>query len=88
MVYYVGECKLGDACTYAHERREKKIKKSNTISYEVENQYALYAYYAQLNPWIHHYASLVPTAPILPDYPMSEENLNEDMKMSSETASS
>jgi hypothetical protein len=84
-----GECKLGEACTYAHERREKKIRKANTISYEMEHQYdqyALYAYYAQLNPWMHQ--QYHPYAPLPNDYPMHQELPNEQMKMSSETASS
>jgi hypothetical protein len=31
------------------------MRKANTISYEMEHQYALYAYYSQLAPWINAY---------------------------------
>lgn len=54
----------------------------------MENQYALYAYYAQFNPWLQNYAAFLPQTPTYTDYAMTEENVNEEMKMSSETASS
>jgi hypothetical protein len=79
---------LGDACTYAHERREKKIRKANTISYEMEHQYALYAYYSQLAPWMNPYNQYSSLPHNEGQYFMQAEQPNEEMKMSSETASS
>lgn len=64
------------------------MKKANTISYELENQYALYAYYSQLNPWMLQYAPFATPAPLPQESFMHDENINEQMKMSSETASS
>lgn len=82
----VGECKLGEACTYAHERREKKIRKNNEIAYEQQDYYAMYAYYSQINPWMAH---LQQYANPLAAYQYSnivEQEVNvQTMKMSGET---
>jgi hypothetical protein len=59
------------------------MKRSNTISYEMDNQSAVYAYYSQLNSWMHLYEpySLMPQ--LAPQYCVQEEQVNEEMKMSS-----
>ena len=54
----------------------------------MEHQYALYAYYSQLVPWVNAYNQF----PVVPqhegEYFMHAEHPNEQMKKSSETASS
>jgi hypothetical protein len=63
------------------------MKRSNTISYESENYYNLYAYYSQLNPWI---TPMQPYYHPAPSFQYSNNTeydaVNEEMKMSVETA--
>jgi hypothetical protein len=64
------------------------MRKANTISYEMEHQYALNAYYSHLVPWMNAYNQFPVLSQHGGEFFMHAEQTNEQMKISSETASS